>query len=216
MAFSIATQSPPPINISSACTITKKPAVDSPESINSSNSKSSRRYSTSAGDNNRASFTCAPHMSIPAPPCAAVDMSSIAPLTPENNSKEDYFYLPRRATTPHSVMSNDLASCCTPIDSITQAADAAAEAMATMKHVEGHRSYKIKAAKSSKKLDHFFGEQAPLVDICIKDIQREGLKAMLQSKTPLCYFLYHLLQEYSSENLVSVCVVQHYLFLLVD
>lgn len=87
MAFSIATQSPPPINISSACTITKKPAVDSPESINSSNSKSSRRYSTSAGDNNRASFTCAPHMSIPAPPCAAVDMSSIAPLTPEKQQQ---------------------------------------------------------------------------------------------------------------------------------
>ncbi|KAI7885531.1 hypothetical protein K492DRAFT_102300, partial [Lichtheimia hyalospora FSU 10163] len=74
---------------------------------------------------------------------------------------------------------------------------------------EGHRSYKIKAAKSSKKLDHFFGEQAPL-DICIKEIQREGLKAMLQSKTPLCYFLYHLLQEYSSENLFFFIEVEQY------
>lgn len=211
-----ATRSTSPIDISS-CHITEAvvepllspKSIRNSSSINSRSSSSSRRYSASAAaDNDLAPFSSVPPMSIPAPPCAAVDMSSIAPLTPEttNNSAslEDYFYRPRRATTPHSVMSNDLASCCTPIDSIAQAADAAAEAMATLKHVEGHRSYKIKATKSSKKLDHFFGEQAPL-DICIKEIQREGLKAILQSKTPLCYFLYHLLQEYSSENLVSCC-----------
>jgi hypothetical protein len=62
--------------------------------------------------------------------------------------------------------------------------------------------YKIKTSKSSKKLDNFFGEQAPM-DICIQEIRKEGLKAMLQSKVPLCFLLYHLLDEYSSENLVS-------------
>lgn len=213
-ATTTTTHSTSPIDISSLhITDSVVEPLLSPKSISnggSIKSRSSRRYSASAADNDLAPFSSVPPMSIPAPPCAAVDMSSIAPLTPENTttnntaSLEDYFYRPRRATTPHSVISNDLASCCTPIDSIAQAADAAAEAMATMKHVEGHRSYKIKAAKSSKKLDHFFGEQAPL-DICIKEIQREGLKAILQSKTPLCYFLYHLLQEYSSENLVSLC-----------
>lgn len=65
-----------------------------------------------------------------------------------------------------------------------------------------HALYKIKTTRSSKKLDHFFGEFAPH-DICIKEIRKEGLKAILESKSPLCYFLYHLLQEYSSENLVS-------------
>lgn len=64
-----------------------------------------------------------------------------------------------------------------------------------------HTLYKIKTTRSSKKLDHFFGEYAPH-DICIKEIRKEGLKAILESKAPLCYFLYHLLQEYSSENLV--------------
>lgn len=64
-----------------------------------------------------------------------------------------------------------------------------------------HTLYKIKTTRSSKKLDHFFGEYAPH-DICVKEIRKEGLKAILESKSPLCYFLYHLLQEYSSENLV--------------
>lgn len=64
-----------------------------------------------------------------------------------------------------------------------------------------HTLYKIKTTRSSRKLDHFFGEYAPH-DICIKEIRKEGLKAILESKFPLCYFLFHLLQEYSSENLV--------------
>jgi hypothetical protein len=64
-----------------------------------------------------------------------------------------------------------------------------------------HTLYKIKTIRSSRKLDHFFGEFAPH-DICIKEIRKEGLKAILQSKAPLCYFLSHLLEEYSSENLV--------------
>lgn len=62
-------------------------------------------------------------------------------------------------------------------------------------------SYKIKNDRSSRKLDHFFGERIPR-DVSVREIQREGLKVMLQSKIPLCYFLYHLLEEYSSENLV--------------
>lgn len=70
-----------------------------------------------------------------------------------------------------------------------------------------HTMYKIKTSKSNKKLDNFFGEAAPM-DICIQEIRKEGLKAMLQSKVPLCFLLYHLLDEYSSENLVSdgLCV----------
>jgi hypothetical protein len=36
----------------------------------------------------------------------------------------------------------------------------------------------------------------------VREIRKEGLKALLQSKVPLCYFLYHLLEEFSSENLV--------------
>lgn len=65
-----------------------------------------------------------------------------------------------------------------------------------------HTLYKIKTTRSSRKLDRFFGEYAPH-DICIKEIRKEGLKAILESKAPLCFFLYHLLEEYSSENLVS-------------
>ncbi|KAI7901855.1 RGS domain-containing protein [Cokeromyces recurvatus] len=72
-----------------------------------------------------------------------------------------------------------------------------------------HTLYKLKTTRSSKKLDDFFGEYAPH-DICIKEIQKEGLKAILQSKTPLCYFLYHLLQEYCSENLFFFIELEQY------
>lgn len=81
-----------------------------------------------------------------------------------------------------------------------------------------HTLYKIKRRKF-----HLFGSQqqqqkhdlppaAPVVsssslpsleDVSIAEIRREGVKGMLQSKIPICYFLYHLLQEISSENLVS-------------
>jgi hypothetical protein len=61
--------------------------------------------------------------------------------------------------------------------------------------------YKHKNDKSNKKAYQFFGEQIKL-EISAKEIKREGLKALLFSTVPLGYFLYHLLNEYSSENLV--------------
>jgi hypothetical protein len=64
-------------------------------------------------------------------------------------------------------------------------------------------SYKKKLSRSSRKLEYFFGEPTP-VDVCISEIEKEGLNAMLESKVPLCYFLHYLLSEVSSENLVNM------------
>lgn len=64
-----------------------------------------------------------------------------------------------------------------------------------------------KIEKSNKKAYQFFGEQVKL-EISVKEIRKEGLKALLYSSVPLGYFLYHLLNEYSSENLVSSSI--HY------
>ena len=61
--------------------------------------------------------------------------------------------------------------------------------------------YKKKNDRSNKKAFQFFGEQVKL-EISAKEIKREGLRALLHSTVPLGYFLYHLLNEYSSENLV--------------
>ncbi|KAL9550558.1 hypothetical protein MBANPS3_004681 [Mucor bainieri] len=72
-----------------------------------------------------------------------------------------------------------------------------------------HAMYKVKVDRSSRKLDYFFGEPAP-VDVCISEINKEGLKAMLESKVPLCYFLYHLLDEFSSENLFFFLEVEQF------
>ncbi|KAI7896822.1 RGS domain-containing protein [Mucor mucedo] len=63
-----------------------------------------------------------------------------------------------------------------------------------------HALYKVKVDRSSKKLECFFGEPSP-IDVCVSEIMKEGLKAMLESKVPLCYFLFYLLDEFSSENL---------------
>lgn len=62
-------------------------------------------------------------------------------------------------------------------------------------------SYKQKLSRSSRKLESFFGEPTP-VDVCISEIEKEGLNAILESKVPLCHFLHYLLTEVSSENLV--------------
>ncbi|KAG2171699.1 hypothetical protein INT43_008079 [Umbelopsis isabellina] len=74
---------------------------------------------------------------------------------------------------------------------------------------DGHTLYKVKTTKTNRKLNNFFGEQPPL-DICVREIRKEGLKALLQSKVPLCYFLYHLLEEFSSENLFFFIEVEQY------
>ena len=51
---------------------------------------------------------------------------------------------------------------------------------------------------------HFQLFRKPSVSLCvsIKEIKQTGLKLLLKSITPLGYFLYYLLTEYSSENLV--------------
>ncbi|KAI8979587.1 hypothetical protein BDF20DRAFT_800590, partial [Mycotypha africana] len=69
--------------------------------------------------------------------------------------------------------------------------------------------YKTKMKRSSRKLDSFFGEITP-IDVCISEIRKEGVKAMLESKVPLCYFLHFLLSEYSSENLFFYLEVEQY------
>ncbi|CAJ0857792.1 12873_t:CDS:2, partial [Entrophospora sp. SA101] len=72
-----------------------------------------------------------------------------------------------------------------------------------------HSTYKMRTKLTSQKLSNFFGTKPP-IDICVKEIEKEGLKAILNSKIPLCYFLYSLLEEYSSENLFFFLEVEHY------
>ncbi|KAG0172113.1 hypothetical protein DFQ30_011161 [Apophysomyces sp. BC1015] len=44
----------------------------------------------------------------------------------------------------------------------------------------------------------------------VQEIKNDGLKAMLQSKLPLGFYLYHLLEEYCSENLFFFLEVEQY------
>jgi len=67
-------------------------------------------------------------------------------------------------------------------------------------NIEIHDDYMERTQKSEKKLSNFFGDDVPF-DITLKEIEVNGLKAMLQSKVPLCYFLSSLLEDYCSENL---------------
>ncbi|CAG8620964.1 82_t:CDS:2 [Funneliformis mosseae] len=74
---------------------------------------------------------------------------------------------------------------------------------------DNHNQYKKRAKISSRKLTNFFGDKPP-IDICVREIEKEGLKAILHSKIPLCYFLYSLLEEYSCENLFFFLEVEQY------
>ncbi|KAI8366039.1 RGS domain-containing protein [Radiomyces spectabilis] len=75
---------------------------------------------------------------------------------------------------------------------------------------DAHTLYKLKSSRSYRKLDKFFGEPPLQLDVSVGDIRKHGLRAMLQSKVPLCYFLYHLLEEYSCENLFFYIELQQY------
>ncbi|CAJ0855195.1 11629_t:CDS:2 [Entrophospora sp. SA101] len=76
-------------------------------------------------------------------------------------------------------------------------------------HYNTHSEYKHRTKLTSQKLLNFFGAKPP-IDICVREIEKEGLKAILNSKIPLFYFLYSLLEEYSSENLFFFLKVEQY------
>ena len=63
--------------------------------------------------------------------------------------------------------------------------------------------YKKRINQSKQKLEIFFGLPTP-IDINITEIELHGLKALLQSRVPMCYFMYSMLEDYSVENLVSL------------
>ncbi|ORZ18933.1 RGS domain-containing protein [Absidia repens] len=75
-----------------------------------------------------------------------------------------------------------------------------------------HTMYKIKKRRSSSgNVDQQHQNQAQIQkDICIQDIKNDGIGAMLNSRVPLCYFLHHLLEEYSCENLFFYLELQQY------
>jgi len=68
-------------------------------------------------------------------------------------------------------------------------------------NIDIHDKYMVRTNKSAKKLNNFFGNDDVPFDITISEIEVSGLKAVLQSKVPLCYFLCSLLEDYCSENL---------------
>jgi hypothetical protein len=59
--------------------------------------------------------------------------------------------------------------------------------------------------KEHKKLEFFFGQTLPF-DIPLPKVEALGLKGILTSNVPLCYFLYLMLEELCAENLVSMTV----------
>ncbi|KAF7722885.1 hypothetical protein EC973_002605 [Apophysomyces ossiformis] len=69
----------------------------------------------------------------------------------------------------------------------------------TPRDLDTHTLYKIKQPRTLQKLNMFSGPMRH--DICICEIRKQGLQAMLASRVPLCYFLHHLLEKYSCENL---------------
>ncbi|KAI8987608.1 RGS domain-containing protein [Mycotypha africana] len=88
-------------------------------------------------------------------------------------------------------------------------------AIQAINSLNGHSSstvHKNKSTRSAKKLDQFFvkHQQSTKEILCLEEIKKRGLKAILESKAPLCYFLYHSLEEYNSENLFFYLELRQY------
>ncbi|KAG5462039.1 MAG: hypothetical protein BJ554DRAFT_5678 [Olpidium bornovanus] len=64
---------------------------------------------------------------------------------------------------------------------------------------------------AAARLKRFFGV-APPDDVTVREIEKDGLKAMLRSVAPMCYFLRSLLESHCGENLVGFCGEFFFLF----
>ena len=209
----LAPRTPKSISKSRRSSIVQESGISFNNNNNSSNSRPSSRRSSLANiynPSNSTNNTNNPPHQHSNESDASINSTATGQLTPSllsESTTAGYFQQDLRHSSDsmemeHHPHSNDSAAIAAAA-AVAAAADAAADAMAALPpNFDVHMSYKIKTIKSSKKLDYFFGEQAPH-DICVQEIRKEGLKAMLQSKIPLCYFLYHLLEEFSCENLVS-------------
>lgn len=66
------------------------------------------------------------------------------------------------------------------------------------------RSLRIK-----ERVEKIFGK-APLIDVPLEEIERQGLKSMLKSSVPMCYFLHYLMEIFSIETLFFILEVQRF------
>lgn len=66
------------------------------------------------------------------------------------------------------------------------------------------RSMRIK-----ERVEKIFGK-APLIDVPLEEIERQGLKSMLKSSVPMCYFLHYLMEIFSIETLFFILEVQRF------
>ncbi|KAI8910382.1 hypothetical protein EDD86DRAFT_177126, partial [Gorgonomyces haynaldii] len=69
--------------------------------------------------------------------------------------------------------------------------------------------YKTRHALRTSKLEKLLGEIS--LDISGVEIEKEGLKALLQSKVPLAYFFANLIDNYSTELICFYLDVERYL-----
>ena len=219
----LAPRTPKSISKSRRSSIVQESGISFNNNNNSSNSRPSSRRSSLANiynPSNSTNNTNNPPHQHSNESDTSINSTATGQLTPSllsESTTAGYFQQDLRHSSDsmemeHHPHSNDSAAIAAAA-AVAAAADAAADAMAALPpNFDVHMSYKIKTIKSSKKLDYFFGEQAPH-DICVQEIRKEGLKAMLQSKIPLCYFLYHLLEEFSCENLVSTIFLYIYVYI---
>lgn len=66
-----------------------------------------------------------------------------------------------------------------------------------------------KCKKMKDRIGKIFG-RAPLIDVPLEEIEREGLRSMLKSSVPMCYFLHYLMEIFSIETLFFILEVQRF------
>ncbi|CAJ0639458.1 6509_t:CDS:2 [Entrophospora sp. SA101] len=154
---------------------------------------------------------------------SAVSINSITSTTRRNFTKFNDFYFQTSSTSSslssqpkHSLSikennyhkNNNSSSSISSTSSSTSSLSSSINISSNL-HYNTHSEYKHRTKLTSQKLLNFFGAKPP-IDICVREIEKEGLKAILNSKIPLFYFLYSLLEEYSPENLFFFLKVEQY------
>ncbi|CAH1759064.1 9461_t:CDS:2 [Entrophospora sp. SA101] len=137
---------------------------------------------------------------------SAVSINSITSTT-RRNSIESNYHKNNNSSSSISSTSSSISSTSSSTSSLSSLSSSIN--ISSNLHYNTHSEYKHRTKLTSQKLLNFFGAKPP-IDICVREIEKEGLKAILNSKIPLFYFLYSLLEEYSSENLFFFLKVEQY------
>lgn len=146
---------------------------------------------------------------LPIPNNTNSNNSQRRPPPPENRK------INKKKSTPHS-LNDDYSYSNNLIDSYASSTNEESD-NESRKGLILDKDKNKKKSKNNEKLgnlkkkgsNNYYGDE-PNMDVSVSEIINFGLKAMIKSKVPLCYFLYTLIEDYCCENLFFYLEIEQY------